>query len=206
MDQQTLLYTMTGFVIISAIALIIQAGFLFGIYKAARGMNDNVQRLMPKIETTLETSRLTIEEGRKHVADITAKALVLNDNVQRLMPKIESILETSRLTIEDGRKQIADISAKASDIVETTRLQVHRIDGLVEDATMRAKVQMDRAEMVIDDTMGRVQRTVAIVEAGIIKPVRQVQGVAAGIRTAVLFLTRGRPNPAHATSDEEMFI
>ena len=146
--------TMTGFVIIAAIALIIQAGFLFGIYKAARGMSDNVQRLMPKIESTLETSRQTIEEGRKHVADITAKALVLNDNVQRLMPKIESIIETSRLTIEDGRKQIADISSKASDIVETTRLQVHRIDGFVEDATGRAKLQMDRAEMVIDDDHG----------------------------------------------------
>ena len=136
MDQQQLLYTMTGFVIIAAIALIIQAGFLFGIYKAARGMNDNVQRLMPKIETTLETSRTTIEEGRKHVADITAKALVINDDVHRLMPKVESIIETSRLTIEDGRKQIAEIAGKATDIVETARVQMHRVDGLMEDATI----------------------------------------------------------------------
>jgi hypothetical protein len=206
MDQQTLLATMTAFVIIAALALIVQAGFLFGIYKAARGMSDNVQRLLPKIETTLETSRQTIEEGRKHVADITAKALVLNENVQRMMPKIESILETSRLTIEDGRKQIADIASKTSDIVETARLQVHRIDGLVDDATGRAKVQMDRAELVLDDAMVRVQRTVALVEGGIVKPLRQIQGVAAGIRTALLFLTRGRPNPSRATSDEEMFI
>jgi uncharacterized protein YoxC len=206
MDQQTLLVTMAVFTAVAAIALIIQAGFLFGIYKAARGMSDNMQRLMPKIESTLETSRQTIEEGRRHVADITAKALVLNDDVHRMMPKVESILETSRLTIEDGRRQIADIASKASDIAETARVQAHRIDGLMEDATGRAKVQMDRAEMVIDDTMVRVQRTVALVEANIVKPLRQVQGIAAGIRTALLFLSRGRPNPSRATSDEEMFI
>src|SRR5258707_548459 len=74
MDQQTLLATMTGFVIIAAIALIIQAGFLFGIYKASRGMNDNVQRLMPKIEAMIETSRQTIDDSRRQIADITSKA------------------------------------------------------------------------------------------------------------------------------------
>jgi hypothetical protein len=167
MDEHTLLTTMTVFVIISAIALIIQAGFLFGVYKASRGMSDNVQRLIPKIE---------------------------------------SLLDTSRKTIEDSRTQIADITAKASDILETTRVQVRRIDALLEDASQRAKYQMDRAGMVLDDAMERAQRTVALVEGGIAKPIREIQGVAAGIRTAILFLTKGRPNPSRATSDEEMFI
>ena len=167
MDEHTLLATMTVFVIVSAIALIIQAGFLFGVYKASRGMSDNVQRLMPKIE---------------------------------------SLLDTSRKTIEDSRVQIADITAKASDILETTRVQVRRIDGILEDASQRARNQLDRAELVLDDAMDRAQRTVALVEGGIVKPIREIQGVAAGIRTALLFLAKGRPNPSRATSDEEMFI
>ena len=37
MDQQTLLIIMAAFVVISAIALCIQAGFLFAIFKAMRG-------------------------------------------------------------------------------------------------------------------------------------------------------------------------
>jgi hypothetical protein len=45
-----------------------------------------------------------------------------------------------------------------------------------------------------------------LVEGGIVKPIREIQAVAAGIRTALLFLTKGRPNPSRATSDEEMFI
>ena len=158
---------MAVFTGIAAVALIIQAGFLFGIYKASRGMNDNVRRLMPKIE---------------------------------------SLIDVSRQTIEDSRKQIADITSKASDILETTRVQVRRVDEILEDASARARVQMDRAEMVLDDAMERAQRTVALVEGGIVKPLREIQGVAAGIRTAFLFLMKGRPNPSRATSDEEMFI
>jgi len=158
---------MTAFVIIAAVALIIQAAMLAGIYKASRGMQENVQRLLPKIE---------------------------------------GVLDTSRKTIEDSRKQIADITAKTSEILDTTRQQVHRIDEFLNDAAARARVQMDRAEMVLDDAMVRTQRTVAVVEGGILKPIVQIQGVAAGIKTALTVLLRGRPNPEDAHSDEEMFI
>jgi ElaB/YqjD/DUF883 family membrane-anchored ribosome-binding protein len=168
MDQQTLLTIMTVFVIVAAVALLIQAAMLVGIYKASRG---------------------------------------LQQNVQRLMPKIESVLESSRQTIEDGRKQIADISAKTTEILETTRKQVHRVDEFMQDATVRARVQFDRAEMVLDDAMGRTQRTVALVERGILKPIVQVQGVAAGLKSALTVLMRGvRANPQEAHADEEMFI
>ena len=45
-----------------------------------------------------------------------------------------------------------------------------------------------------------------MVEGGVVKPIMQIQGVAAGIQTAITFLMRGRPNPADAHADEEMFI
>jgi uncharacterized membrane-anchored protein YhcB (DUF1043 family) len=167
MDQQTLLTVMTVFVCVSAVALLIQAGFLFGIYKAARGMQENAQRLMPKVE---------------------------------------SLLETSRVTIEESRKQIADITAKTSEILDVTRKQVNRVDELLTDASARARTQLDRAEMVLDDAMVRAQRTMAMVEGGVVKPLMQIQGVAAGIRTAFTLLMRGRPDPAKAHADEEMFI
>jgi ABC-type transporter Mla subunit MlaD len=158
---------MTVFVFIAAVALVIQAAMLFGIYKAARG---------------------------------------LQENVQRLLPKTEALLDTSRRTVEDSRKQIAAITAKTGEILDLTRKQVDRVDEILEDAAARARVQLDRAEMVLDDAMARTQRTVALVEGGIVKPILQIQGVAAGIRTAITFLMRGRTNPSDAHADEEMFI
>lgn len=167
MDQQTLLTVMTVFVCISAIALLIQAGMLFGIYRSARG---------------------------------------LQENVQRLLPKIESLIDISRQTVEDSRKQILEITSKTSGILETARKQLERVDGVIEDATARAHIQLERAEMVLDDAMERAHDTVALVHTGIMKPLREIQGVAAGLRTVLQFLLRGRPNPTQATSDEEMFI
>ncbi len=181
MDQQTLLTVMTVFVIVAALALIIQAGFLFGMYRASRAMKANVDRLTPKVETLLP-------------------------KLEALLPKAEALLETSRQTLEDSRRQIAEITSKTSDILETTKKQVHRIDELLEDATARARIQMDRAELVLDDAMVRAQKTVALVQSGVLKPVQQIQAVAAGLRVAMAFLTRGRPNPTEATADEEMFI
>jgi hypothetical protein len=66
---------------------------------------------------------------------------------------------------------------------------------------------MERAEMVLDDTMTKVQNTVGILQRGVLTPVRGVYGVITGIRTAVSHLGRGgRPTVEHVTSDEEMFI
>jgi hypothetical protein len=78
---------------------------------------------------------------------------------------------------------------------------------VVTDASSRAKVQLEKMEMVVDDTVSRVHQTVTVVNSGVIRPIRELQGVAAGVRTAVQYLLQGgRPSVAQATQDDEMFI
>jgi len=48
----------------------------------------------------------------------------------------------------------------------------------MEDASSRARMQMDRAEMVLDDTM-IARRDRGLVHGGIMKPLREIQGVSA---------------------------
>ncbi|HTS76604.1 MAG TPA: hypothetical protein VMG40_10395 [Bryobacteraceae bacterium] len=166
--DQSLLIILAVFVFVSAIALCIQAGMLFALYKATRNMEDKV---MP------------------------------------LIPKLDALMESSREAVEESRKQIHEISVRTSDVLDSTRKQLARVDEVLEDAVARARVQMDRAEMVLDDTMNRAQETVAVVHHSIMKPLREIQGITAGIRAALNFLARGRGNGGvHATADEEMFI
>jgi hypothetical protein len=175
MDQQTLLIIMAVFVAVAAIALAIQAGLLFAIYKSTRAVEVHAERLMPQ--------------------------------VQALLPKIEALVESSTIAVDDGRKQVAEITSRTTAILDTTRVQLARVDELMEDATGRARIQMDRAEMVLDDTMNRAQETVALVHSGIMAPLRQIQGIAAGLQAGLNFLMRGRGGrPTHTTVDEEMFI
>jgi hypothetical protein len=175
MDQQTLLYVMTAFVGIAAIALLIQAGLLYAIFKATRAVEQKANQLVPKVEA--------------------------------LVPKVEALVESSRVAVEDGRKQMAEITSRTSAILDTTRVQLARVDTLMEDVTSRAAIQLDRVEMVIDDAMNRTQETVALVHSGVMKPLRQIQGLASGLQAAINFLLRGRGGrPSHVTVDEEMFI
>ena len=159
---------MTVFVIISALALCVQAGYLFGMYRAVKTLQD---RLIP------------------------------------LVPKVESLVDSTKTTVDQSRQQIVDITTKANDILESTRSQLAMVEEVVADATSRAKVQMERVELVLDDTMSRAHETVAVFHTGIMRPLRELNGIAIGIKTAFAHLTRGgRPSVAQATSDEEMFI
>lgn len=131
----------------------------------------------------------------------------LQEKVMPMLPEIEAILGISRRTVERAEKHVERIGAASSAILETTKEQVAKIDVLLSDASKRAKVQMDRAELVLDDTMNRVQETVCVVQSGVVRPVREIYGIVAGIRTTILHLGRSRrPTVDHATSDEEMFI
>jgi gas vesicle protein len=131
----------------------------------------------------------------------------LEEKALPLLPKMDALIESSRTVIEDSRSQIHNITVKTNEILDTTKKQLARVDEVLEDATARAKVQLDRAEMVIDDTMQRAHETVAVVHNGVMKPLREIQGVAAGIRAGLNYLMRGRRDgPLHATADEEMFI
>jgi hypothetical protein len=175
MDQQALLIIMAVFVAVAAIALMIQAGMLFGIYKSSRAMQAKVETLAPKIE--------------------------------QLLPKIEALADTSKAAVDESRVTISEISSKTNEILDITRRQLERVEDLLEDASSRALVQFDRAEMVVDDAMNRAQQTVTIVHEGIMKPIREINGVAAGLRAALQFFFRGgRPNPDQVTADDEMFI
>ncbi len=168
MDEHLLLEVMSVFVVVAAIALLIQAGYLFGIYRSVRAMQDNAARLMPKVETLVVSSQAAVEDGRVRMAELTTKAHALMDTSQK---------------------------------------QLNTVDEFLTDAAARGRVQMDRAEIFLDDAMARAQDTVTMVHGTVITPLRQINGVASGVRAALQFFLRGnRPSPDRATVDEEMFI
>jgi ABC-type transporter Mla subunit MlaD len=168
MSETALLYVMAAFVIISAIALCIQAGMLAGIYKTTKQ---------------------------------------LQESINPLIPKVESLVARANSTVEQSSKQITEITTRANDILDSTKRQLAIVEEVVGDAAARAKVQMERVELVLDDTLSRAHETVAVVHDGIMRPLREVTGIAAGLRAAFGSLSRGnRPTVDRATSDEEMFI
>jgi hypothetical protein len=168
MNQDTLMVIMAAAVGVSALALLIQAILMIGVYRSAK---------------------------------------VVQEQMTILAPKAQSTLASAEQTLAESRKQLADMSTRVGEIVEMTRTQLVRVDNLLEDAAGRARSQMDRVELVLDDALSRVQETVSVLHSGIMKPLRQVNGVALAIRAAFdHFFRGGRPSVAQATQDDEMFI
>jgi len=102
----------------------------------------------------------------------------------------------------------ATVAAQRSvELVESAKSVVTRVDGLLGDATSRARLQLDRVQMAVDTTIDRFEQVSVSLDRGILQPVRQVNGVLAGVQAAIAHLLRGkRTSVAQATHDEEMFI
>jgi hypothetical protein len=167
MEQTTLLYVMAGAVIVSAVALVIQACLLFGMYKATVALQQRVITLLPKVEELTVTSQAAVEEARAAIAEVRQKSNQILDCGQQQMRHLESMLS-----------QVSNLTSK----------------------------QLANAEAILDDAMGRVQDTVHLLHKGVLKPVRGVTGLMAGVGAAVQYLLSRRPNPDRVTLDEEMFI
>jgi ABC-type transporter Mla subunit MlaD len=131
----------------------------------------------------------------------------LEEKVGPVADKAGPILDSAKAMMDDARPKIQDMIARADEIVVSARDQMTRLESLVTEASDSARLQIERIDLVVSDTMDRVQETTAAVQSTILKPVREVNGVVSGLRAAISTLARGnRASVDHATQDEEMFI
>jgi hypothetical protein len=168
MSQDALLYVMTGAVVVSALALILQTVLMLALYKSS---------------------------------------VALGKQVVTVARHVESFVESTQRSLEQSRKQVAELAAKTNVVLDLTHKQLVRIDDVLGDAVYRAKAQMDRVGMLVDDSLSMLQNTTAGLQRAVLRPVREITGVAAGLQAALSFLFRGeRTTVEQATHDEEMFI
>lgn len=120
------------FIIVTAVAVVIQAGILIGLFVAVRKTTKRVESLANDVQTkalpTIETAHTMLTELRPRVTDI-----------------VTNVEESARM----ARAQMERLDVTVSDIVDRTRLQVIRADELVNRT-------MDRVE----ETSELVHRTV----------------------------------------------
>jgi len=211
MSPETFQWVVAIGVLLAALSMVIQAVIIFVMYRTTKAVTDQVTPLIPRVHAVLDSAQTTLAQSKQNIVDITKKASDLMDKVHSLADESKShvnqIMEKANGIADLSKSEVQQLLAKAHEMVDLSKEQLVKLDGVVTDATERAKVQMDRAELVLDDTVGRVHESVATVHNGIMKPIREVSGVAVGFRTALNHLLRGtRPMVNQATQDEEMFI
>jgi hypothetical protein len=136
----------------------------------------------------------------------TAKMEALATEVtSKTLPTIETVQNM----LVELRPKIDVMTVNLSESSTLVRNQLGRIDATLTDALDRTRLQIIRADELLNRTMDKVEETSEVVHKTVISPLRQVNGLMAAISTGVdVFLgqkRRHRKNGAGVQQDE-MFI
>jgi methyl-accepting chemotaxis protein len=143
------------------------------------------------------------------------KIVPMFDDIPPLMAKLEAatdqagqFLTTATRVIEEARPRISEVSKDVVAISHSGREQVERIGDLLHEASERARHRLEQIDNTVETTVEQVEQVGDVVKRTVMRPVREVNGFAAGISAAMATLVK-KPRKSSvdsATQDEEMFI
>ena len=139
---------------------------------------------------------------RKSAAKMEALATELTSKAVPTMETVQSLLVELRPKIEVLSCNVAESSSMV-------RNQLGRIDATLTDALDRTRLQVIRADELLNRTMDKVEETSEVIHKTVLSPLRQVNGLMAAISTGVeVFLGQKRRHPKNGRGmpQDEMFI
>lgn len=139
--------------------------------------------------------RKSTERMEALATEVKSKALPTMDTVQSLLIEL--------------RPKIESITTNVSETSALVRNQLGRVDATLTDALDRTRLQVIRADELLNRTMDKVEETSEIVHKTVVSPLRQVNGLMSAISTGVeVFLGHKRRHPKNGMGvpQDEMFI
>ena len=131
----------------------------------------------------------------------------MQSQVSPLVPQVTEFLLNSRAALDEALKQFRETGDKTQAVLTEVQAEIASFSEARTDITNRLQAQVQRIELVLDDSLSNIQEVVSVVHGGVIKPIREVTGLVSGVRSAVRsFFGARRPSVAQATQDEEIFI
>src|SRR6202142_455707 len=171
-------------------------------------MDDNLLRIFIAVTTFAVVGQAGILVGlylavRKSTAKMEALATQVTT---KTLPTIETVQNM----LVELRPKIDVISVNLSESSNLVRNQLARIDATLTDALDRTRLQVIRADELLNRTMDKVEDTTEIVHKTVVSPLRQVNGLMTALSTGLeVFLGQKRRHPKNGGSgvpQDEMFI
>lgn len=136
---------LTVFIVVTALAVLLQAGILLGMFIAMRKSSARMEALAIEVKSKV----LPAAE--------TAQTMLVE-----LRPRLESILSNVQDTTKMVRGQMERLDATANDVVDRTRLQVIRADELLTRTMDRVE---ETTEMVHKTVISPVRQLSGLMQA-----------------------------------------
>jgi uncharacterized protein YoxC len=139
----------TIFVVVAAIAIVVQMGILFALYKAMRQTTGRVEELAGRLEQqvtpVLATASAILDDAKPKLAEITT-----------------NLAESSALV----RAHVTKVGEATSEIAERARMQAVRLDEFVVNTANKVEATSELLQSRIFSPMRRVRAVVTALNAG----------------------------------------
>ncbi|MCS7042164.1 MAG: hypothetical protein NZR01_05180 [Bryobacteraceae bacterium] len=131
----------------------------------------------------------------------------LEEEILPLVPQARQTILQAQNALKLAAERIEESAAMTKQLLQAAQQQVDGIDQARRELAAQWRVQSERLELVLEDILSRVQDVVAVLHGTVMRPVREVSGMVAGVKAALqtLLMSR-RPTVDRATHDDEMFI
>jgi len=139
----------TIFVVVAAVAIVVQMGILFALYKALRQSSDRMENLANRLE-------------QKATPVLATAAAILDDAKPKLAELTTNLAESSAII----RAQVQQVGEATAEIVERARMNAARLDDFIANAAHKVEATSDLLQNVLSP-MRRVRAMVSALSAGL---------------------------------------
>lgn len=143
-------HIITVFVVVAAVAIVVQMGILLALYMALRRTSERMEGIAGRLEQqatpVLATAAAILDDAKPKIADITT-----------------NLAETSASV----RTHAGQIGSAASEIAERARMQAARLDEFVITAAHKVEATSELLQNKVFSPMRRVRSIVTALNAGL---------------------------------------
>ena len=140
----------TIFVVVAAVAIVVQMAILFALYKALRESSSRMEGIAGRLEQqaspVLATATAILDDAKPKIAELTS-----------------NLAESSALI----RAQVAQVGEATGEIVERVRMNAARLDDFVLSAAHKVEATSELLQHKVLSPMRKVRAVVSALSAGL---------------------------------------
>lgn len=235
MSEDTFRLVITAAVLVACVAFVVQSVVILALYRSARKVQEKVEGLgttveplvakigpvfdkvgpildragpvVERIGPILDRTAHTMEQMGPAIEKVIGQIGGVVKQVGPVVEEVRHVVVSVNQVVTDSRPRIADFSDEAVSAARWAREQAEHVGDLIEDVSGRARARIEQIDHSVESTVDQVGQVGDSMKRAVLRPVREANGIAAGISAAVSTLVRPRKSsPDAATQDEEMFI
>src|ERR1035437_7946081 len=199
MSEETFRIVVAAAVLIACLAFVVQAGVVIALFRLIRKMQAKTAGFMEKAEPVLAK----VEPVFDKIGPVIEKIGPALDSINAAAAKVGPAIDRFRPVVD---RAVVVVVERTGVLIQSVNRVTATANLIMQD--VRPHARLEQIDHAVEATIKQIENVSGTVKSAVLRPVREVSGIAAGISAMVATLGRGRHKSSvdSATQDEEMFI